>query len=182
MARQSGIGKRRRHDGPIQLAEPDPGWPILFSREESRVRPILGDRVRLLEHVGSTSVPGLLAKPTIDLVLAVADSADESSYLPALGAAGYVLRIREPDWFEHRLVKGPDTDINLHVFTEGTIEVDQMIAFRDHLRASPEDLKRYADTKRELASRHWKYVQDYADAKSDVVAEIMRRARLTDPS
>lgn len=66
--------------------------------------------------------------------LVVKDSADESSYIPVLEAAGYVLQIREPDWFEHRLFKGPDTDINLHVFSLGTSEIDRMLRFRDWLR------------------------------------------------
>ena len=136
------VGEPVRIDGMIELRESDPSWPGLFSREEARIRSILGARVRLLEHVGSTSVPGLVAKPIIDLVLAVADSADEGSYVPPLEAQGYVLRIREPDWFEHRVFKGPDTDINLHVFTEGAPEIDRMIAFRDRLRANPDDLNR----------------------------------------
>ena len=79
----------------------------------------LGPAVVQLEHVGSTSVPGLVAKPIIDILLVVRDSADEPSYVPALTGVGYRLVIREPDWLEHRLLKGPDTDINLHVFTAG---------------------------------------------------------------
>jgi len=140
---------------------------------------VLGDRIRVLEHVGSTSVKGLVAKPIIDVLLAVPDSADEASYLPQLESAGYVLRIREPDWHEHRLLKGPDTDINLHVFSEGSPEIDRMITFRDHLRAAPDDLQLYADTKRALASRRWKYVQNYADAKTSVVENILLRATTT---
>ena len=79
----------------------------------------LGDRVVRIEHTGSTSVPGLSAKPIIDISLEVPDSADEETYVPSLEAAGYVLTIREPDWFEHRLFKGPDTNVNLHVFSAG---------------------------------------------------------------
>src|SRR5438094_7941539 len=101
----------------IVVADHDPEWPRLFEREARRIRAALGDRVLLLEHAGSTAVPGLAAKPRIDMVLAVADSADEPSYVPDLMAAGYVLRIREPEWHEHRVLKGPDTDVNLHVFT-----------------------------------------------------------------
>ena len=82
----------------------------------------------LLEHTGSTSVPGLAAKPIIDMTLAVPDSADEDAYLPELEAAGYVLRIREPDWFEHRVFKGPDTNVNLHVFSDDCPEIDRMLA------------------------------------------------------
>jgi GrpB-like predicted nucleotidyltransferase (UPF0157 family) len=91
------------HNGPITLAEYNPQWPALFAHEAARIRAVLGDAAVRVEHVGSTSVPGLAAKPIIDILLAVPDSADEQAYAPALEAAGYVLRIREPDWFEHRL-------------------------------------------------------------------------------
>jgi len=170
------VGEPTRIDGSIRLADPDPAWPALFQREAGRIRAALGGRVRLLEHVGSTSVPGLAAKPIIDMVLAVPDSADEASYVPDLEAAGYVLRIREPEWFEHRVFKGPDTDVNLHVFTEGASEIGRMLAFRDRLRASDADRDRYAAVKRDLAARRWTWVQEYADAKSAVVAEILERA------
>src|SRR6478609_7596617 len=155
------IGARRRVDGPIHLADPDPGWPALYEREAARVRAILGDRVVLLEHAGSTSVPGLPAKPIIDMVLAVPDSADEPSYVPALEAAGYVLRIREPEWYEHRVFKGPDTDVNLHVFTVGCPEITRMLLFRDWLRSNTTDREYYERVKRELAQKHWKYTQNY---------------------
>jgi GrpB-like predicted nucleotidyltransferase (UPF0157 family) len=98
---------------PIQLADYDPEWPHLFAREAARVQATLGERVLVLEHIGSTSVPELAAKPIIDMLLVVANSADEPAYVPDLEAAGYVLRVREPNWYEHRLFKGPDTDINV---------------------------------------------------------------------
>ena len=128
------IGEPWRADGPITIVEYDPAWPGLYEREAERIRGALGGQARLLEHAGSTSVPGLAAKPIIDIVLAVPDSSDEGAYVPALEAAGYVLRIREPDWYEHRLFKGPDTNVNLHVFSEGCEEIARMLAFRDHLR------------------------------------------------
>jgi GrpB-like predicted nucleotidyltransferase (UPF0157 family) len=170
------IGGPRPLEGPIEISDYDPEWPSWYAAEEERIRAVLGDRVLLLEHVGSTSVPGLPAKPLIDLVMELADTADEPDYVPDLEAAGYVLRIREPDWFEHRLFKGPDRDVNLHVFPAGCDEVRRMLLFRDWLRASPEDRALYARAKRELAARPWKYMQQYADAKSAVVAEIMARA------
>ncbi|WP_329248829.1 GrpB family protein [Actinoallomurus sp. NBC_01490] len=170
------VGELIPHDAPIVLATYDPEWPRLFAREAERIRAVLDDRALRVEHVGSTSVPGLAAKPIIDIVLVVSDSADEPSYVPALEAAGYVVRIREPDWFEHRLFKGPDTDINLHVFSVGAAEIDRMVRFRDRLRASDTDREYYARTKRELAQRTWRHVQHYADAKTAVVQEIMSRA------
>jgi GrpB-like predicted nucleotidyltransferase (UPF0157 family) len=123
-------------------------------------------------------VPDLAAKPIIDITLIVRDSADEPSYVPPLEAAGYALRIREPHWLEHRLLKGPDTDVNLHVFSEGSVELDRMVGFRDWLRAHPEDRDLYERTKRELATRTWRHVQHYADAKTAVVEEIIARAGL----
>jgi GrpB-like predicted nucleotidyltransferase (UPF0157 family) len=119
-----------------ELCDYDPAWPRLSRREAARIRSVLGDRVVRLEHVGSTSVPGLAAKPIVDLVLEVPDAADEAAYVRAMVAAGYVLRLREPHWHQHRLFKGPDTDINLHVFSAGSPETDRMVRFRDRLRAS----------------------------------------------
>ena len=104
------------------------------------------------------------------------DSAREASYLPALERAGYRLRIREPGWFEHRLFKGPDTDINLHVFSAGAAEIDRMLRFRDWLRVTGSDRDLYLRVKRELAQREWRHVQHYADAKATVIQEIMDRA------
>jgi GrpB-like predicted nucleotidyltransferase (UPF0157 family) len=110
--RAATIGELKPLDSPILLADYDPDWPRLFEREAARIRRALGGRALRIEHVGSTSVPGIAAKPIIDIVLVVADSADEQAYVPPLEAAGYVLRIREPEWFEHRVFKGPDTNVN----------------------------------------------------------------------
>ena len=172
--RAATIGELQVHDGPVHLDDYDPAWPGWFEREARRIRAALGERVRLLEHAGSTSVPGLAAKPIIDIVLAVPDSTDEGAYVPPMEAAGYVLRIRELEWFEHRMFKAPHTQV--HVFTEGTDEIDRMLAFRDWLRSHDDDRRLYERTKRELAARDWKYVQHYADAKTDVVTEITNRA------
>ncbi|XID90411.1 GrpB family protein [Paenibacillaceae bacterium WGS1546] len=173
------VGERKPHNATISLAEYDPRWPELFEQQAHRIRAALGDKALRVEHVGSTSVPGLCAKPIIDLLLSVADSADESAYVPFLEAAGYTLRVREPEWFEHRLFKGPDIDINLHVFSEGASEIKRMLRFRDWLRANDADRDYYANAKRSLAQRVWRHVQHYADAKTSVVQEIMDRANAT---
>jgi GrpB-like predicted nucleotidyltransferase (UPF0157 family) len=170
------VGELTPLDGPIVLVNYDPAWPGLFEREAGRIRLVLGDRVRLLEHAGSTSVPGLAAKPIIDMVLAVPDSAHEPEYVRDLQAAGYTLRIREPDWYEHRVFKGPDTNINLHTFSAGCPEIDRMLRFRDWLRTHPEDRMEYERAKRELAGRTWRYAQNYADAKTEVVEAILAPA------
>jgi GrpB-like predicted nucleotidyltransferase (UPF0157 family) len=142
-----------------------------------RIRAALGERVLRLEHTGSTAVPGLAAKPIIDITLVVADSTNEAAYLPALEGAGYRLRIREPEWHEHRMFKGLDTDLNLHVFSIGCAEIDRILLFRDWLRTNPADRDLYARTKLELARRDWKSVDDYASAKTAVIEEILARAR-----
>ena len=152
-------------------------WPRWFERAEKQIRGALGDAVLQLDHVGSTSVPGLAAKPLIDINLVVADTTDESAYVPQLEAAGYVLRVREPDWYEHRLLRGNDPPVNLHVFPPGCEEVERMLVFRDHLRSNAEDRELYERTKRELAAKEWKYVQNYADAKTEVVRQILARAK-----
>src|SRR5579884_787690 len=146
------VGGLAPHNGPIVLAEYDPEWPRLYEREAERIRAALGDRVVLLEHVGSTSVPGLAAKPLIDILLVVPDSSDEAAYVPLLEAAGYLLRIREPEWYEHRVFKGPDTNVNLHVFSPGCPEIDRMIGFRDRLRSHDAERELYQAAKRDLAS------------------------------
>ena len=171
------IGPVIPHNATIVLADYDPQWPALFAREADRIRAALGPRAVLVEHTGSTSVPGLAAKPIIDIVLAVPDSADEASYVPPLEAAGYVLRAREPDWFEHRLVKGMHPDVNLHVFTAGAAEIDKMLLFRDWLRTHDDERDAYLAVKRSLASQTWRHVQHYADAKTAIVEEIVARAR-----
>ena len=171
------VGEPARLDGSITLVDYDPGWPRLFERERSRIRAALGDRVVRLEHCGSTSVPGLAAKPIVDMVLEVPDSSDEAAYVASMEEAGYVLRIREPEWYQHRVFKGPDTDVNLHVFSRGCEEVERMLLFRDRLRADDAERELYERRKRELAARTWRYVQNYADAKSDVVEAIIARAR-----
>ena len=164
--------------GSIQIVDYNPDWSQLFEREAERIQAALGNRILLLEHVGSTSVPGLAAKPIIDLLLVVDDSADELSYIPDLEAAGYVLRVREPDWYEHRMFKGPDTDINLHVFSLGCPEIDRVLLFRNWLRSNASDRQLYECTKRELARLDWKYTQNYADAKTAVIEDILMRARV----
>ena len=179
--RAAAVGDLPEHNARIELAEYDPKWPRLYEREAERIGRALGPKMLRIEHVGSTSVPGLAAKPLIDIVLVVADTTDEEAYVPRLEGAGYVLRIREPDWFEHRLFKGPDTNVNVHTFSEGCEEVDRMIGFRDWLRTHDDDRDLYLAAKRELAQREWKYVQNYADAKSAVVREILVRALAQPP-
>jgi GrpB-like predicted nucleotidyltransferase (UPF0157 family) len=170
------VGGAQPLSSPIELHEYDPAWPLVYADEERQIRAALGEDALRVEHAGSTSVPGLTAKPILDIVLEVADSADEAAYVPPLEAAGYAVRIREPEWLEHRMLKRLVPEVNLHVFSAECDEVERMLAFRDHLRGNAADRELYARVKRELAGREWRYTQQYADAKSAVVREILSRA------
>jgi len=160
----------------IVVVDYDPDWPEIFRTKAATIHKVMGARALQIEHVGSTSVPELAAKPVIDILLVVEESADEDSYTDALESAGYTLKIREPEWFEHRMFKGSGPETNLHVFSKGCEEIDRVLGFRDWLRQNPGDRDLYARTKQALAMENWKYVQDYADAKTTVIAEIMERA------
>jgi GrpB-like predicted nucleotidyltransferase (UPF0157 family) len=170
------VGGPPKKNQEVVIADYDPIWPHWFESAAFRIGEALGDKVLRLDHVGSTSVRGLPAKPLIDINLAVADTTDEDAYVPPLEAIGYKLRIREPEWYEHRLLRGYDPPVNLHVFNPDCEELERMLRFRDHLRTNDEDRELYARTKRELAAKEWEYVQNYADAKTEVVQEILARA------
>ena len=160
----------------IVVADYDPQWLQWFERAAERIRGALRETALEIHHVGSTSVPDLPAKPLIDIDLVVPDSTHEAAYVPQLEAIDYELRIREPDWYEHRLLRGIDPPVNLHVFPPDCKEVARMLLLRDWLRTNEEDRDLYARTKRGLAQRDWKYVQNYADAKSEIVQRILSRA------
>ena len=172
-------------NGPITAMPYDEARLRQFKQERSRILHAIGERALAIEHLGSTSIPGLAAKPIIDIMLVVANCADENAYVPELEAAGFVLRIREPIESDdtpfngeepHRVFKGPEIDVNLHVWSLGSPEIDRHVSFRDWLRAHPEDLALYERTKLELAARTWASVQQYADAKTDVIEELRARA------
>jgi len=174
------VGPPRRLDGRVTLVEYNPRWPSCYRIQVLAIEAALGDHVRWVQHIGSTSVPGLAAKPIIDIALVVPDSADEPSYVPALQRAGYHLQVREPGWHQHRvLVKrredGDDESVNLHVYTDGCLQGRRDVRFRDWLRTHDEDRALYERTKRELATQVWKYMQNYADAKTAVIEDIRSR-------
>lgn len=177
------VGKLTPYAVEIVIEDYNPEWPAWYAEDEAAIRAALGPLALRIEHTGSTSVPGLSAKPLIDILLVVPDAADEAAYVPALEATGYALRIRQPDWYQHRcLVRrvedGAQWSVNLHVFDQesGAPEIERIVAFRDRLRTHGDDKEYYERVKRELARRNWKFVQHYANAKSDVVEEILGRA------
>jgi GrpB-like predicted nucleotidyltransferase (UPF0157 family) len=162
-------------DGQVVLVEYDPAWPAMYEAEAAFVRAALGEAVLLLEHVGSTAVPGLVAKPCIDMLLAVTDSADEDAYVTQLDSTGFVLRMRHPEWNEHRVFKSERINVNLHVWSMGSPEIDRHLVFRDWLRSHPEDRDAYAAAKRRIAAGHIATISDYAAQKDAIVAEITAR-------
>lgn len=175
--REHTVGELRPISSPIGLVEHDSEWPRRFQLIANEIKSALGSNALRIEHVGSTSVPDLPAKPVIDVLLVVVDSAKEPTYVPSLESYGYRLHIREPEWFEHRMLKSVENKVNLHVFSDGCEEIDRMISFRNRLRASLVDRELYARTKRALAEQEWKYTQNYADAKTAVIEEILCRVR-----
>ena len=163
----------------IKIVEYDPDWPKRFETHARRIIEALGGTSLRIEHIGSTSVPGLAAKPIIDILVVVEDSADESAYLPQLESAGYVLRVREPDWNEHRMFRTPEKDAHLHIYSAGCPEIQRNLTFRDRLRRSIEDRRRYEQTKRELAAQEWPDMNAYAEAKTEVIESILAASQLT---
>jgi GrpB-like predicted nucleotidyltransferase (UPF0157 family) len=166
-----GIEKRE-----IVIVDYNPLWADKFQTHAAIIARALGPKALCIEHVGSTSVPGLLAKPIIDIVAVVEDSSDEESYLTPLLSSGYVLRVREPDWHEHRMLRTPELDVHVHIFSSRCAEITRMLAFRDHLRSNGEDRLRYAALKRDLAKRDWPDMNDYARAKTELMEQITTRA------
>lgn len=161
----------------INIVDYDPTWPSKFQVHAERIAEALGEVALRLEHIGSTSVPGLAAKPIIDILVVVADSTNESAYLPQLEAAGYELRVREPEWHEHRMFRTPEKDVHVHIYSTGCREIQRNLLFRDRLRTNVDDRQRYEQTKRELARQDWSDMNDYATAKTDVVESIIAAAQ-----
>ena len=164
----------------VVLADHDRRWARRFAARATELRRVLGERVSLVEHVGSTAVPGLAAKPVVDILAGIDDPDDEAAYLPDLEAAGYDLTVREP---QHRCLRAgdPGEPINLHCYPPGHPEIRKLLLFRDHLRRHARDRRRYEAAKRELATRQWRDMDYYAAAKSPVIAEILRNAGWTPP-
>lgn len=160
----------------IVVVDYDPAWPERFRREAERIRTALGETALAVEHIGSTAVPGLAAKPIIDILLVVENSNDEHSYVPSLEAAGYVLRVRERDFHEHRMLRTAGKDVHIHVFSPDSPEIDRYLLLRDRLRDYEEERELYASTKLGLANEAWPSMQHYAEAKTEVVEGIISRA------
>lgn len=158
----------------IEVVQYDPDWPDIFKELECGIRATLGDTALSIEHVGSTAVPGLAAKPVIDIDLTVADPTEETSYVPQLEGLGYDLYIREPSWHEHRCFRLVTPRVNLHVFGPDCPEVIRHVMFREWLKSHPDDLKLYERSKLEALSGV-SNVTEYNLRKQPVIREIYDR-------
>lgn len=158
----------------VGLHDYDERWPEIFEQHRRRIADALTPASVDIAHIGSTSVPGLAAKPIVDIVVAVADIRAEEDYLDALLAAGYALRVREPG---HRMVRTPERDVHVHIYERGNAAIDEYLLLRNHLRSDTADRALYESTKRALMSQQWDDMNAYADAKTDVILEITARAR-----
>jgi GrpB-like predicted nucleotidyltransferase (UPF0157 family) len=165
------IGGREKRA--IVIADYDPSWPTRFARERERIRAALGAVALRIEHIGSTSVAGLAAKPIIDVLVTVKDPEDDPVLVPAFEAAGYALRVTEP---AHRMFRTGPGDVHVHVWAEADPEVARVLAFRSWLRQHPHDCLAYERLKRALALREWEDMNDYAEAKSELIATILAKA------
>jgi GrpB-like predicted nucleotidyltransferase (UPF0157 family) len=166
------IGGRERPT--IVIADYDPGWPERFELHRDRVKQALGDTAKTIEHIGSTAVPGLAAKPIIDMLVTLEDPDDEVAIARALERAGYEPRVREPG---HRMLRTPERDVHVHIWASEDPEADRYLRFRDRLRASEPDRQAYEQLKRELATREWSDMNEYAAAKGSLIEAILARAR-----
>lgn len=171
------IGGRERRE--IAIVDYDPAWPQRFEHERARIQAALGRVACGIHHIGSTSVPGLSAKPIIDVLVTIDDPEDELAFGPALAGAGYQLRVREAG---HRMFRSAAKDVHVHVLAHDGVDVDRHLIFRDHLRRSPEDRERYALLKRSLAERQWSDMNHYADAKGPLIEEMLARAHQISPT
>lgn len=159
----------------ITVVDHDQRWALRMQCVAGRVRRALGEQALAVEHIGSTAVPGLAAKPIVDVLLTVARVDDEAAYVPALESAGFVLRVREP---EHRMLRTPERDVHLHVYEPHAAAVLDYLDLRDWLRVDAADRGRYAAEKRRLARQQWRDMNHYADAKGDIIRQILTRARV----
>ncbi len=160
----------------IEIVSFSPLWADRYEVLARDISGALGAGAVEIEHVGSTAVPGLAAKDVIDIDLTVPDPDNESDYVPALEALGYTLRVREPEFEEHRMLRLASPRVNLHVYGPNSAEVARHRLFRDWLRRHPAERERYADAKRVAAAEGAARPMEYNAKKAIVVRELYARA------
>ena len=166
----------------VVIVDPDPSWSAQFHAEAQVLRELFGSLARRIDHIGSTSVPGLAAKNVIDIQVTVArptvlDDADHP-VRRSLADAGYDFSADNDDgrkrFFSRR--RPDEVPVNLHVRRDGCVSQQQALLLRDFLRECPAARQRYEGEKRRLSRQRWRSVDEYADAKGDVVWELLRQA------
>lgn len=161
---------------PIELHPYDPGWPAAFTRERDLIAPLFAAPPRLIEHMGSTSIPGLPAKPIIDIIVLVDDLATAHAAVAALEATGYSFWRDNPDKSKLYLVKGlppaPHRTHHLHIY-DYEPEVRRHLVFRDHLRANPDIRDAYLTLKQDLATRFRDDREAYSKQKTAFVDSLV---------
>ena len=165
------VGGRERRV--VEIVDYDPEWPAVFEQHRRRIAAALGPAARRVEHIGSTAVPGLAAKPIVDIMVTVGDPEAEESYRSALEEAGYELRVREAG---HRMFRTPERQVQVHVWRDGSDDEDRHLLFRDHLRSHAEVRDAYAALKRSLAGE-WPDVNYYAEAKGPFIRRVVDATR-----
>lgn len=160
----------------VIISEYDPGWAERFTSVGAQLRDVFGDRADRIDHVGSTSVPRLAAKPIIDVQVSLPGLDGVEELRDALADLSLDLMVNEDrrKWFAKRRTAGAET--NVHIRTTGEFSQQAALLFRDYLRAEPSARRRYERVKRELAERDWDCIDDYADAKGDIVWQLLREA------
>ncbi|WP_374347195.1 GrpB family protein [Chitinimonas sp.] len=161
----------------IKIVDYDSLWEKKFELHKATISSALGTAALQIEHIGSTAVPGLAAKPIIDIVVVVENAANESTYLAKLIEVGYQLRVREPDFFEHRMVRTQQRDVHIHIFSKGCIEIERYLLLRNYLRSNPDRRAEYQKIKKELAAQDWPDMNAYSEAKTEIIERLIHEAR-----
>ena len=169
-------GSDRTVSDPIEVVDYDPAWPAQFEAWRARLAPALGSAVVRIEHVGSTSVPGLAAKPIVDIQVSAAKVDDEASYAPAIEALGVALRSRDSEHRYFRPAGNRKRDVQIHVTQAGTAWERTHLLFRDYMRSHPDAARAYAEMKRAAASRYTDDRIAYNESKTDFILDHLELA------
>lgn len=164
----------------ISVVPYDPSWPEQFELEAAKIQQALGDNCIHIHHIGSTAVPGLDAKPVIDMIPVVKNIRTVDSCNEVMEALGYSVEGEFGTPFRRFFIKGGDQRThNIHVYEKGNPEIERHVTFRDHLRAHPDVAAEYAKLKQEVASKSPHDIVAYCNGKTEWVTEIERQLGIT---
>jgi GrpB-like predicted nucleotidyltransferase (UPF0157 family) len=173
---RGGVLLGRVRDDPIEVVSYDPRWPGKYKRMRQRLVQALGPLAVQVEHVGSTAVPGLAAKPIIDIQVSVPDVEDEDAYRAAIESCGFALRYREAGHRYFRPPPGRPREYQVHVCTVGSRWEREHLLFRDFLRTHAEEAARYEAIKYDVAGHHRDDRIAYMDAKGPMITQLLSHA------